>query len=265
MIIDTHVHIGKVGKFSMPIDMVLSSMEKYNIDFSLISNIEGLEYDDNQNFIDIKFQVSQKKINEEAIEFAKSNKNKIGILLWTKPSTEGANEEFENLIINNRDIVYGIKVHPFHSKTPFDSDKVEEYIKLAEKYDLPILTHTANDYCSDPKRVYNMALKYPNVSFIMGHIALGTDNEEAMGYISKLPNLYGDTAWVTPEKAKEVVEKCGAEKLLFGSDNPIDGLDTYAHKEFYNIYFNEFKAMVGEKDYNKIMYENAIKLFKIKL
>ena len=47
MIIDSHVHIGNMLGFNMPEEMVLKSMEKYNIDFSLVSNIDSAEFDDN--------------------------------------------------------------------------------------------------------------------------------------------------------------------------------------------------------------------------
>ena len=265
MIIDSHVHICNMIKFNMPKEMVIESMKKYNIDFSLVSNVEGAEVDCDQEPIKMEYQHSQEEINKSAIDFARNNKDKIGVLLWAKPRNESATSEFESLITDNRDVVYGIKVHPFHSKISFDSDKVEGYIKLAQKYNLPVLTHTANDESSDPKKVYKMALKYPEVKFIMGHMGLGTDNEEAINYISELPNLYGDTTWVSPSKAIKMINKCGAHKLLFGSDNPIDGLDTYAHKDFYNIYFNEFKDKIGEESYNKIIYQNAINVFNIKI
>ena len=59
MIIDTHVHIGKVLKFSMPEEMVLDSMEKYNIDFSLVSNIESAELDFKQKELPKEKQIDQ--------------------------------------------------------------------------------------------------------------------------------------------------------------------------------------------------------------
>ncbi len=45
MIIDTHVHIGKIMNFDMKEEEVLYSMKKYGIDFSLVSNINGAEND----------------------------------------------------------------------------------------------------------------------------------------------------------------------------------------------------------------------------
>lgn len=37
-----------------------------------------------------------------------------------------------------------------------------------------------------------------------------------------------------------MIRKCGVDKLLFGTDSPIDGVDTYAY-DFYKTYFNDFK------------------------
>ncbi|MBQ6626694.1 MAG: amidohydrolase family protein, partial [Ruminococcus sp.] len=85
----------------------------------------------------------------------------------------------------------------------------------------------------------------------------------------ELPNLYGDTTWVSVESTMRFLEICGDDKIVFGSDAPIDGKDTYltnrtGDRSLYQSYFNEFKDMVSKETYDKIMYKNAIKLFKIK-
>lgn len=54
-----------------------------------------------------------------------------------------------------------------------------------------------------------MAEKYKNVNFIMGHMGLETDNKEAIELIGKLPNLYGDTAWIDPEHVIKMIRKYG--------------------------------------------------------
>ena len=104
MIIDSHVHIGNIMNFNMPEEMVLKSMEKYNIDYSLVSNIEASEVDGNQELIPIEFQHSQTETCEKILRFAKNNPKKIGALLWVKPRLEGCTEEFKNLVKENRGI-----------------------------------------------------------------------------------------------------------------------------------------------------------------
>ena len=248
----------------MPKEMVLESMQKYNIDFSLISTIDCSEVDFNQKLIPEKLQKGQVESNQELINFAYENKSKIGILLWGKPNTEGVTKEFEQLIIDNRELVYGIKIHPFHSNISFDDSRIEEYIKLSKKYNLAVVSHTASDNCSKPQKVYNMALKYPSVKFVMVHMGLETDNEEAINLIAKLPNLYGDTTWVNPKNAIKMIKVCGEDKLLFGTDNPIDGVDTYGNPTICSVYLTSFKDMVSTRVYQKVMCENAKKVFGIK-
>ena len=78
----------------------------------------------------------------------------------------------------------------------------------------------------------------------MAHMGLGSDNSKAIKLISSLPNLYGDTAWVPIKSAISLIKNSSSEKLFFGSDNPIDGKDTYLHnktgdRSLYQEYFNE--------------------------
>lgn len=272
MIIDTHVHTGLFEAPDKVIDMteemVLESMKLYHIDFALVSD-SAVEYDCEWNPIPLEKQVSQEESFLRSIAFARKDKDKIGIMPWIKPATETADERFEELLKENLDIVYGIKVHPFHSKIAFDSERVEPYIKLAQKYHLPVVSHTADCDEASPLRVYNMAKKYPDIDFVMVHMGLGTDNQEAISLLGKLPNLYGDTTWVPLSSTLQIVEKYGSKKLFFGSDSPIDGLHTYARNmagepSLYQQYFHELEDKIGTEAYEDIMYKNAMRVFGIK-
>ncbi|MDP4120073.1 MAG: TatD family hydrolase [Bacillota bacterium] len=264
MLIDMHTHIGKMIGFDMPEEQLLQSMNKYGVDFSLVSNTEAAEADHQQNDIPIDMQYSQIKANEKTIEFVRNNPSKIGAMLWCKIKNETPDKEFISLISENRDVIYGLKFHPFHSATTFDDPKTEAFIKIAQEFRLPILIHTASDTCSAPICVYNMAKKYPDVNFVMGHMGLGTDNEEAMKLIIQLPNLFGDTCWVEPKKTLKLIQMGYEDKIMFGTDNTIDGLDTLNH-EYYREYLSNFKNLVSEAAYKKLTYENAIKVFSLQL
>lgn len=272
MIIDTHVHTGFFSSEEKVIDMseemVLKSMELYHIDFALVSNAAA-EYDCEWNPIPLELQIGQEESFLKSVAFARNHMDKIGIMPWIKPTTETANEHFEEILKENLDIVYGIKVHPFHSKIAFDSERVEPYIKLAQKYNLPVVSHTADCDEASPERVYHMAKKYPDVNFVMVHMGLGTDNQQAISLLGKLPNLYGDTTWVPLSSTLQIVKEYGSKKLFFGSDSPIDGLHTYARNmqgepSLYQQYFNELEDKIGTEAYEDIMYKNAMRVFGIK-
>ena len=263
MIIDSHAHIGEMLNFKLSETVLLDSMERYAIDFCLVSNVESSEVDHEQVLIPSCSQHSQLKSNERVLKFVKQHPNRLGALIWVKPLLEAVDASLEALIEENRAVIYGLKVHPYHSRVAFDDKRMIPYFELARKYQLPIVTHTANDQYSTPLHVYEVAKRYPDLNFVMVHLGLGTDHELAIKLISKLPNLYGDTTWVNAKDTLKAIKVCGVDKIMFGSDNPIDGLETLG-KRIYQDYFYDLKNSLSHTDYEKLMGLNAKQIFKIK-
>ena len=270
MIIDTHVHIGTMIGFDMKREDVLYSMERYGISFSLVSDIEAAEYDHHGIPLPRQMQKPQIEILRDPLAFARAYPDRIGAVPWMKIGSELPDEEFCSMVRDNRELIYALKFHPFHSRRAPDDPAVEPVYRLAAEYDLPIVSHTGG--CEEARSVhlYNAAKAHPELSFVMVHMDLGSDNREAEELLGRLPNLYGDTTWVSVESTLRSVRRWGSEKILFGSDNPVDGKETYlcnrtGDRSLYQSYFNEFREMVSADDYANIMYRNAARLFRIKI
>ena len=270
MIIDSHAHIGKLPPFDMTTEQILYSMERCGIDFTLFSNIEGAEFDHKRNPVPPSFCKPQNQILKETIKEARKAPDKLGVLPWLRIYNEQPDEEFKNLIKENRDIIYGLKIHPYHACVAPDSERLEPVYRLAAEFDLPIESHTGGCEEAMSLHLYNAAKRHPEINFIMVHMDLGTDNSHALELLGKLPNLYGDTTWVPVKTTVEAIRRYGSEKMLFGTDNPIDGSDTLLHNQkgersLYQQYFNELKELISEADYENLMYKNAVKLFGINI
>lgn len=270
MIIDTHAHIGKMLNFNLTEEDLIYSVEKYNIDFTLVSNIECAEFDHKGRKIPKIIQKDQNKVQKKTLSFIKNHPDKFGMLIWLKIHSNLPDDELIKIIEKNRGIIYGFKFHPFHSRTAPDDKKLEPVYEIAEKYNLPIVSHTGG--CEEARSVhlYNAAKMHPDLNFVMVHMDLGTDNSEALSLLGKLPNLYGDTTWVPLKTTVEAVKRYGSEKMIFGSDNPIDGKDTFLHnrtgdRSLYQEYFNELRSVITPADYDNIMYKNARRIFNIDL
>lgn len=261
-IIDSHAHIGQVLNFNMKEEDILYSMNQYNISFSLVSNGESVEYDHNHILLPEEQRISQIKSNKRAVEFAKANPNKIGALIWIKPITERCNSEFISFVKENRKYIYGFKIHTFHSKISANDIRLENYYSLAEELDLPVVIHSDINNEGNPLHIYNAAKRHKKINFVIVHMGLGSDHKESFKYISKLNNLYGDTTWVSYTDVIEAVKFCGSEKILFGTDNPIDGKDTL---KAYLPIFSNLKIILKNEDYENVMYKNAKRIFKINL
>lgn len=263
MIIDCHVHIGKILTFDMSEKMLLDSMDKYQIDYALVSNLEGCEVDGDQVPLPPDQQFSQRDVNQKVLRLVRSHPDRLGALLWIKPVTEGCTPEFADMVADNRHLIHGLKAHPYLSKRSFDSPEVEAYVQLAQQHDLVVVTHTATDDDSSPRAVCAMARRYPSVNFVLYHLGLGSDNQEAIDLIAGQPNLYGDCCWVTPPSIAQAVRACGDDKILFGTDNPINGLDTYDDVTFYRGYLGGIPPEMTPQAYENFMFRNAIRLFKL--
>ncbi len=264
MIIDSHTHIGTALNFHMPADMLIAAMDACGVEFTLATNIESVEVDHQQQLIQDTNQITQLESARRMIQIVKQTPDRIGGLIWLKPLTETVTKEIETFIVENKQFIYGLKFHPYHSKVPFNDERMIPYFEMATHLNLPIVTHTAGDECSHPKHVYEMAKKYPHLNFVMVHMGLGTDNEEAISLIAKLPNLFGDSTWVQPEKVLKAIEICGPDKIMFGSDAPINGVNTYENEKSYRFYFNEMHQVVSPQTYEAFMGGNARRLFNIK-
>lgn len=269
MIIDTHVHIGQSLNFDMREEDVLYSLEKYNIDIAVVSNCQAASHDHDRKLLPESMQTSGIDCLKRSLKFARENEGKIYLQHWVKPMEE-ITSELKTLVEDNIDVIRGIKFHPYHSGVAFTDESCEKYVRLAAEYNLPVISHTGTEYDDNPKRLFEMAKKYPNTNFVMVHLGLGSDNKEAIELCKAQKNLYGDTTWVSIKSTLEFIDKCGSERIMFGSDSPIDGKDTYAfnfkgERSLYQEYFGEFKEMISKDDYENIMWRNACRLFSIKL
>ena len=269
-IIDSHEHIGALPPFfDMTVEQVLYSMDKYGIDFSLISNIEAAEHDHHGNPVPDFIQKPQNVILNDTLDAVRRAPDKLGALPWLKIGSELPDAEFIRTVRENRELIYGFKLHPFHSLVAPDDERIESVYALAAELGLPVVSHTGGCNQAMSIHLYNAAKRHPEIDFVMVHMDLGTDNKQAIALLGELPNLYGDTTWVPISTTVEAIKRWGSSKMLFGTDNPIDGPDTLLHnktgdRSLYQQYFNELKMLLSEDEYQDLMYRNAQRIFHIK-
>lgn len=260
MIIDAHVHIGDMMNFSLKLSKIKEIMENRKIEKAVVSSIDATEVDHYQKVIEDNVK-TQTQVNQELLELLRDEPD-FSILVWCKPLTEGWNKEFENFLLENLDKIKGLKFHPFHSAIKMTDKKIKPYLEFANKYKLAVKVHCADDKHSKSKYTYKVAKKYPNINFVMAHLELGGNHKKARELLLKQKNLYADTAWLPSEEAVKIILEGGQNKIIFGSDAPIDG-DT--HYKFYEDYFSyDFIKKIGLDNYTLLMNGNAIRVYKLK-
>ena len=137
-----------MADFNLSQKKLLEAMDRYGID-AIVSSIIGMEVSSEQILLDDAMQVHRFEEMKNVSSLLAHFPDRFRVLLWMKPLTEGFNEEFERLYLENQDMIVGLKAHPYYSALPFNDWRYEGYIQMAERYQLPILIHTASDECSN--------------------------------------------------------------------------------------------------------------------
>ena len=253
--IDSHAHIGEFRDWAFSINDLYIEMQKNGIARAIISNISGNEFDYEHNKLN---EMSSYEVNEVTLEMTKPYGNIFKILAWIRPFSETDTDSLERLIEDNRNQVVGLKVHPFTAKVPMNDTRYDKYLALCQKYHLPFCILTEEVGYSNVHFVASLAQKYPNVQFVMVHMGLRTDHKEALSYLLKYPNLYGDTTIVDTDTVMEVLSSPLKTRILFGSDAPTLGADSYSQ------YASMHKLIKEKFDNNTIanLYQNnCVRLF----
>ncbi|MGN1133608.1 MAG: amidohydrolase family protein [Oscillospiraceae bacterium] len=150
----------------------------------------------------------------------------------------------------------GIKLHPDCQQFPMDDERLfPVYDRIQGK--LPVLFHCGDrrlDY-SNPKRLKRVLDMFPRLQVIAAHLGGWSQFDEALSVL-KNEDCYLDISscmgYMSDEKFLYYVKSYGADRLLFGSDFPLQ----CPSKEAEHF----MKLDLTDEEKEKIAYKNALKI-----
>ncbi len=214
LIIDAHCHLGPWYNFHIPeagsAQAMVRAMDQCGIAASIIAPHVAIGPDERLG-------------NQQAYDAAEQFPGRLFPFVTINPNrTEQAiRAEIERW--EDRGII-GFKIHPSVHRYKASGERYHIVYEYANAHGLPILSHCWDgDPFGAPSVVAGLAERYPNAKFIIGHAAsswsvIETNCVEAR----RRDNVYLDlTGSALLYGALEyMVKHAGAEKILFGSDNP---------------------------------------------
>lgn len=255
-IIDSHVHIGSYGPYEIKVSDLVDAMDWFGVTQAVVSDI-GLNSLDEKGIERYK-TFNTTFLNNLSLDTIKPYGKRFLLLYWIRPLFDQNEEELTRYLLENRDQIGGLKVHPKTAGIPFSSSNYRFYIDICKTLNLPFCIHTQPDGYSNLEFIYQAAMENPEVCFIAVHMDLGGDREKAADLIADCPNLYGDTTLVSKEETRRAIDRCGTEKILFGTDALVFGRESYLRYDgFYDMVFEYF----GRDGAENVFYHNARKLF----
>ena len=260
-IFDAHAHIGSWPNVEESKNNLLFALDRHYIEGCLLSDADCSSFP--AEHTGVSRVLSALDGLYETLDFAKKQQGRIYIGVWFKPLCEPTpSPELVRLIQDNRSYIKTLKFHPFCERLCPNDERMEPYYELARELDLPILIHTALDVYSNIACLVEAAKKHPDLRFVAAHLELGSDHEYATNAIKDIPNIVADTAWVDFASAKRALQLLGEERVMFGSDTPIDGAYTLDNPLYMDFFEN--RMGIAFELWNKLMYENAISFYRIK-
>jgi len=135
----------------------------------------------------------------------------------------------------SRPYYVGFKMHNDHWNIPVTDPCFIPMWEYADAHRLPILLHTWESNYDAPKMLKDIAPRYPNAIFILGHSSSG-DRPDAEKLAQENPNVYLEWcgSFVNPTDWCETLERLGNRRLVYGSDG-VTWENQWGHSPFWEM------------------------------
>lgn len=244
-VIDMHTHMGNQMPLYTPYtdaDSMVKTMDDSNVDFIVCNHIEDL------------FGTGGHKGIMDAMN---RYPDRFKGYYCANPILGIDRDEVHSIFQENPGFV-GFKVGPDYHRRPLTHEDYAPIMELAHEKHMLMLSHTfsaatSGFSCNDAKEVEGVVSRYPNITFLMGHSIQG-QVDWAIEIARKYPNAYlelCDTCRLNGVVEK-MVRQVGAEKVVFGTDAPMQ------------TYHFQIGCVVGAKISNEekklILRDNALRI-----
>jgi predicted TIM-barrel fold metal-dependent hydrolase len=212
-VIDFHAHAGRWGRVRMDddVDRHVALMDAAGIDKACINCV---------------FYGDARRSNDYAVRFARERPDRFYFAAFASPHyPEEVARELDRAI----DTLGAkfVKIYPDYVALPLESPVWTPIFDWVNERGLAIMTHARLAHVPDraftvTERFTNLSERYPGIKWVMAHAA-GAANADAINAAATLPNVYMETCSSsgTHRAVQHSVEGAGADRVLFGTDQPL--------------------------------------------
>lgn len=219
MIIDAHCHISREGFGG--IEDYLETIKNANINKTVLVPGGMIDVRQMTKYVIGKAKPSCLTPPNEIIHelITKSPEQFYGYgVINPNEKVEIALKNLEDL--NNKGFV-GIKMSPIIYQFSLLGKVSKALADLCGQYKMPYYTHTLFQPSASTEAVGKLAKEFKDTTFIIGHMGFGPLDTDAIELASTLENVYLETSTANYLMIKEAVDKCGYEKVIYGSEYPL--------------------------------------------
>lgn len=206
MIIDAHCHLGDGRYKKLDINTLLKEMDEQKIQKAVIIPVE--EY----------ITVYNEEGNEYILKAVNENRDKFAGFATVNPWYGSKGIEMLKKYLEKG--LKGIKLNPSLQGFLLNDRIVYDIVEAAQSYKVPVYFHTGTPVHSMPFMLRDVAMSFPKVNFIMGHMGAYDFGNDLITSAKGMDNIYLDTSLNLSCTIKMAINNLGADKVIFGSDAP---------------------------------------------
>jgi len=124
----------------------------------------------------------------------------------------------------------GLKLHPVLQGFSILDPVARPIVELAAARGKPVYFHTGTPIGSTPFQLSELCLRYPAGRFIMGHAAYSDYWNDVVYAYKAAPNMFVETSTHLPVVIRLLVEAVGTERVLYGSNYPLNSMSLEVEK-----------------------------------
>lgn len=219
MIIDAHVHMGRLNQFAAEADELVRVADRAGIDRLFVSHFTAITYDMHEGNRAV-YEAMQRH-PDRFIGYAAIPTPHWGELALAEVKRCVHEYGFRGLKIYSQ----AGRLGGYETLFSINRPSMVPLVALAADLGLPMLAH-----CT-PEEAVALTAQVPHAKFIMAHTGCqpgaNGDWNKAIQWAKPVPNIYLDLTASTIDTGmvEAAVEAVGAERVIFGSDMPL--LDPY--------------------------------------
>ncbi|MDT0344059.1 amidohydrolase family protein [Streptomyces litchfieldiae] len=146
----------------------------------------------------------------------------------------------------------GVEISPAVHGVPLDDPRTARLAEVACEAGHSVYTVCLDRPGSRVADLVALAAAHPEVTFVLGHAGIGNIDLYAIELIARRENILLETSGGYTCVARAAVEQLGGDRVLFGSEAPIQHPDVELTKLRH--------AGIGDDDWQKIAWRNACRL-----
>lgn len=205
-IIDAHCHVGQGCAYSLSVDELLRDMDANGVGCAVVVPVDRC------------IAVYNREGNDEVLAAARAHPDRLIPFATVNPWYGDAAIDELNRAFGEG--AAGLKLHPVVQGFSIIDAISFTVVEAALKHCKPIYFHTGTPVHSTPFQLTELAMRYPEGQFIMGHAAYADYWNDVVGAVKCVPNVYVETSQHLASFVKLLCDELGADKLIYGSDAP---------------------------------------------